>query len=217
MAAFKLPRLKANLAIVNSKGQPLDYFLRFWNIEVAPRIEQQETIQDQTLQDIQNIQQQLIAQLALTQQALELAGIAVGQDPNTKTAEAVATIADSWEQGPEVEFVGAAAGTVTVAGSGVYYASGATINFTSSTGQMRLIEIEAGVDTVIGGPWNFTVTLFPSPPGDPQTIIISNPSEINSFSLARTNTGDIKYRIEAILNSGQVMTDVMIKTTVKRV
>lgn len=56
--AFKLPRLKANLAIVNPKGQPLDYFLRFWNMTVAPSIEAQIT-------DLTAITDELAAQLAL--------------------------------------------------------------------------------------------------------------------------------------------------------
>lgn len=62
MPTFRLPRLKANLAIVNSKGQPLDYFLRLFNIEFAQRIEQQEFAQDEILQ-------QLAEQLLLIQQA----------------------------------------------------------------------------------------------------------------------------------------------------
>jgi len=49
---FKLPRLKSNLAIVNAAGQAKDYFLRFWNSEVAPAIENQEKRQDQTDQDL---------------------------------------------------------------------------------------------------------------------------------------------------------------------
>ena len=65
MAMFKLPRLKANLALVNSKGNPLDYFLRFWNIEVAPRIEQQEAGQDEILAQIQAVQEEQAEQLSL--------------------------------------------------------------------------------------------------------------------------------------------------------
>lgn len=57
MALFKLPRLKANLAIVNKVGQPLNYFLLFWNTEVAPAIET-------TVKDIQEAQAQLAAQQA---------------------------------------------------------------------------------------------------------------------------------------------------------
>lgn len=58
MAAFKLPRLKANLAIVDSKGLPLGYFLRLFNIELAERIET-------TITDIAQVQAELAAQLAL--------------------------------------------------------------------------------------------------------------------------------------------------------
>lgn len=65
MPAFRLPRLKANLAIVNGQGKPLDYFLRFWNIEVAPRIEQQEANQDDLIAQIQAVQQEQADQLAL--------------------------------------------------------------------------------------------------------------------------------------------------------
>lgn len=60
--AFKLPRLKANLAIVNVKGHPLDYFLRFWNMDVAPRIEAQ-------IADLTEITNELAYQLLLIQQA----------------------------------------------------------------------------------------------------------------------------------------------------
>ena len=65
MAMFKLPRLKANLPIVDGKGNPRDYFLRFWNIEVAPRIEQQEAGQDEILAQIQAVQEEQAEQLSL--------------------------------------------------------------------------------------------------------------------------------------------------------
>lgn len=69
MAAFRLPRLKANLAIVNSQGKPLDYFLRFWNIEVAPRIEKNEQEQNDLLQQIIEAQARADAAYALAQDA----------------------------------------------------------------------------------------------------------------------------------------------------
>lgn len=49
MAAFKLPRLKANLAIVDARGKPLDYFLRLFNIDLAQRIERNEAEQNEIL------------------------------------------------------------------------------------------------------------------------------------------------------------------------
>lgn len=66
MAAFKLPRLKANLAIVDARGKPLDYFLRLFNIDLAQRIEQNETQQNEILERL------LAAELA-AQQAQETA------------------------------------------------------------------------------------------------------------------------------------------------
>lgn len=60
--AFKLPRLKANLAVVNQRGQPLDYFLRFWNMDVAPSLEAQIT-------DLTEITAELQYQLGLIQTA----------------------------------------------------------------------------------------------------------------------------------------------------
>lgn len=216
MAMFKLPRLKANLAIVNGQGKPLDYFLRFWNIEVAPRIEAQEISQDEIIQNVLEIQQAQAQQLALINQALELAGLALGQEPNTETETMLVTITDDWELGPEVEFASAVdPETITIAGSGVYVVSGAEANFSSATGQLRLVEIDGG-ETVIGGPWNFTVSLFAVPPGDPQAIIITNPPQVASYSSLRANSGTIRYRIDAKLETGQVLSNVQITTTVRR-
>lgn len=67
--AFKLPRLKANLSIVNPKGHPIDYFLRFWNMDVAPRIEAQVT-------DLTEITNELAYQLGLIQDAMAAASAA---------------------------------------------------------------------------------------------------------------------------------------------
>lgn len=218
MAAFKLPRLKANLAIVSSNGKPTDFFLRLFNIDFAQRIEQQETSQEETLLAIQAIQEQQTAQLGLIYEALELAGIAIGQDPNTKKSSSTVTITDAWTFGSEVEFIATTPSNVSVVSSGVYAQMGlSSANFVSGTGQLRIVEIDGGVDTVIGGPWSFSVSLFPVPPGDPQAIIISNPSEVNSFTYASATSGDIKYRVDARLTTpGQILADVILETSAKR-
>lgn len=57
MPSFKLPRLKANLPIVNGQGRPLDYFLRLFNIELAQKIEEQEATQAEILAELQAVQQ----------------------------------------------------------------------------------------------------------------------------------------------------------------
>lgn len=72
MAAFKLPRLKSSLAIVNGQGRPTDFFLRLFNIDFAQRLEtiisEQQAIIDaiQAAQDAADAAQET-ADLALEQ------------------------------------------------------------------------------------------------------------------------------------------------------
>ena len=211
MAMFRLPRLKANLALVNSKGNPLDYFLRFWNIEVAPRIERQEADQDmilQQLQDVQEQQAQLLAtqeqQLVLINEALMLAGIAIAQsggNSGTATTEIDMT-PSAWVLGPVVNLTGVAAGNVTVPGSGLYSKTGTTAFFGDTNGEVRIVEVVGGVDTIIGGPWPFTISrVDPNPAG---TVYVGNAAQLNTFTQARTTTGAVSYRIDARMLDGDV-------------
>jgi len=62
MVAFKLPRLKSNLAIVNGQGRPTDFFLRLFNIDMAQRLE-----------TVINDQQALLDAIVAAQQAAEAA------------------------------------------------------------------------------------------------------------------------------------------------
>lgn len=211
MPMFRLPRLKANLALVNSKGNPLDYFLRFWNIEVAPRIEKQEADQDmilQQLQDVQEQQAQLLAaqeqQLILINEALMLAGIAIAQsggNSGTATTEIDMT-PSAWVLGPVVNLTGVVAGNVTVPGSGLYAKTGTTAFFGDTNGEVRIVEIVGGVDTVIGGPWPFTISrVDPNPTG---TVYVGNAAQLNTFTQARTTTGAVSYRIDTRMLDGDV-------------
>lgn len=211
MAMFRLPRLKANLALVNSKGNPLDYFLRFWNIEVAPRIEQQEADQDmilQQLQDVQDQQAQLLAaqeqQLILINEALMLAGIAIAQsggNSGTATTEIDMT-PSAWVLGPVVNLTGVVAGNITVPGSGLYSKTGTTAFFGDTNGEVRIVEIVSGVDTIIGGPWPFTISrVDPNPAG---TVYVGNAAQLNTFTDARTTTGAVSYRIDTRMLDGDV-------------
>lgn len=197
MAMFKLPRLKANLAIVNSKGNPLDYFLRFWNNEVAPRIEKQETDQNAIIEELR------LQQIAINE-ALMLAGIAIaatGGNAGTTTTEIDMT-PSAWVLGPVVALTGVVAGDVTIPSSGLYSKSTTTAFFGDTNGQVRIVEIVGGVDTIIGGPWNFTISrVDPNPAG---TVYVGNAAEINTFTQARTTTGAVSYRIDARMLDGDV-------------
>lgn len=197
MEMFKLPRLKANLAIVNSKGNPLDYFLRFWNNEVAPRIEKQESDQDAILEELR------LQQIAINE-ALMLAGIAIaatGGNSGTTTAEIDMT-PSAWVLGPVVDLTGVVAGDVTIPSSGLYSKPATTAFFGDTNGQVRIVEIVGGVDTIIGGPWNFTISrVDPNPAG---TVYVGNAAETNTFTQARTTTGAVSYRIDARMLDGDV-------------
>ena len=202
MAAFKLPRLKANLAVVSGQGKPLDYFLRFWNIEVAPRIEQQETNQDTLIAQIQILQEQQAQQLVLINEALELAGIAIGLsggNSGSTTVEIDMTF-PTWVLGPVVALTGVVAGDLTIPGSGLFSKTGTTSFSGDTNGEMRLVEIVGGVDTIIGGPWNFTISR--PDPNPASTVYVGNPTEIPAFTSARTTTGAVSYRIDARMLDG---------------
>lgn len=206
MASLKLPRLKANLAMVNSKGQPLEYFLRFLNVEWANRIEANEASQDETIAALQVVVDQLQALSEATQAAQQAANNAqetadgaagggatsgVNQDPaiNLPTGGA-------WVNGPQVDLTGVIAGNLTITGSGpqqdddVDLIGSGTQNV---NGEFRIVEIDGGETTV------FTGNLRASKLNDISGTIITNlsSSDVSSFSLARANTGNISYRIDA--------------------
>lgn len=169
MTAFKLPRLKANLSIVNGKGQPLDYFLRLFNIELAQRIEQQEIDQDAILAELQVVQQELADQLALIIEAQNTA------DEAKSIAEAAAT--------------GAAADIVTIAADVVSttFSNIAVINFPNrlanglwdflislsgygtgiSSGDVEIRVIESGQPTALASD---TVSVPNGPPAAALTV-----------------------------------------------
>lgn len=205
MPAFKLPRLKANLAIVSGQGKPLDYFLRFWNIEVAPRIEQQETAQDELIEQLQILQEQQAQQLILINEALELAGIAIGLsggNSGSTTVEVDMSIPPNWVLGPVVDLTGVVAGDLTIPGSGLF-SKPTTTSFTGERqGQLRVVEIVGGIDTIIGGPWTFTVTR--PDPNPASTVYVGNPAEIPIFTAARSTTGAVSYRIDTQMLDGDV-------------
>lgn len=205
MAAFKLPRLKANLPIVNGDGKPTDFFLRLFNIDLVQRIEQQETSQDEILSQLTILQEQQAAQLVLINEALELAGIAIGLtggNSGTTTTEIDMSIPPSWVLGPVVDLTSVVAGDLTIPGSGLFPKTGTTSFSGDRLGELRLVEIVGGVDTVIGGPWTFTIRRPDPNPASP--VYVGNPAEIPIFTAARTTTGAVSYRMDAQMLDGDV-------------
>lgn len=214
MAAFKLPRLKANLAIVSGDGKPTDFFLRLFNIDLVQRIEQQETNQDAVLAQLAEVQATQEAQLVLINEALELAGIAIGQSPgNSGSTTSVVTLDGTWTLGPQVDLLGVVAGDLTIPGSGLFATVSTTAEEDGTDGELRLVEIVGGVDTIIGGPWDFAAVRFGSNP----SVYFSNPSEINALSLALTTTGAVSYRMDArVTTPSRTINNAQLKLYVNR-
>lgn len=217
MASLKLPRLKANLAMVNSKGQPLEYFLRFWNMEVAPAIERQIADLTDIIASIQAIQAQQSQQLDLINEALALAGLALetadGGSAN-KSGSATGTFSlsgTSFVPATTVALTSVSAGNLTLTGTGptVTPSTTAMTLGTVLNGEYRIIEVDNGVDgdTVFTGTFTITDVTTDEPNQIFSVNHVSAP-DIAAFNAPRTTTGAISYRAEVRRVSGANMTGV---------
>lgn len=193
MAAFKLPRLKANLAIVDGKGLPLGYFLRLFNIELAERIEN-------TITDIAQVQADLAAQQA--ELAAQLALIVAAQ----ARADAAYALAESAQGSRYIDFSGpypTISGVINGQSSDsilTYFGtlSGATINAnTSWVGTISFSEDNGGAPVSIGSvPVTITSNgLFVS--GAWQTDDASF-----NFETIGTLSGNVTYTLTGAYTSG---------------
>lgn len=203
MALGKLPRLQRGIPIVDSAGRALDYLLRLLN-DAFTMLERSEASQNETLLRLEQLTAAQEQQLILINEALMLAGIAISQsggNSGTATAEIDMT-PSAWVLGPVVNLTGVVAGNVTVPGSGLYSKSTTTAFFGDTNGEVRIVEVVGGVDTIIGGPWAFTISrVDPNPSG---TVYVGNAAQINTFTQARTTTGAVSYRIDTRMLDGDV-------------
>lgn len=213
MASFKLPRLKANLAIVDGKGKPADYFLRLFNIELAQRIEAQETNQDELLAAVQSVQAQQAEQLVLINQALELAGLALetadgGSSNKSGSATGIFSLTGtSFVEATEVFLTSVSAGTLTIPGTGPSQVYGSTTmsGGTFVEAEYRVVEVDAGVDTPLFT-GTFTVTdVTGDEPSQVFQVTHTSAPAVAAFSSARTSTGAISYRLDVRRVSGATM------------
>lgn len=204
MAGLKLPRLKANLAIVSNRGTPLDYFLRFWNIEVAPRIEKQEASQDETIANIQELLLQIQSANQIAQQAQAAANEAQATADAAAGDAAVSGSATDpaidvpdfeWVAGPSVTLTGVAPGVLTLTGSGPQQDSDVTISAIndSTSCSWRVVEIVGGVEEVV---FSGAFSISNLRPGA-ATVSNTSARAVQSFSSNRTNSGSVTYRIDA--------------------
>lgn len=224
MAAFKLPRLKSNLPIVNREGKPEDYFLRFFNIDFAQRLEANENNQAMIIAQIQDIQTQQAEQLVLINQALELAGLALetadGGGPN-KSGSNTGTFALSGTSSvpaTTVALAGVVAGNLTIPGTGPSQIVGTTAmtggNYVEAA--YDVVEVVGGVDTVVfTGTFNVTDVTGDEPY---QIFQVSHTSAaaVAAFTSARASIGLVDYRLDVRRVSGASMTGMRFYLFVRR-
>lgn len=197
--AFKLPRLKANLAVVNQRGQPLDYFLRFWNMDVAPSLETQIT-------DLTAITAELQYQLGLiqaAQAAAESAQLAAQAAQNTAD-DALSTAGSGarYVQFSETDyFATATAQNVIVADSlslagGV---SGGVLNNDNDwVGEVVLTEEQMATTVTVGSfPIRVSSTGIPVPGGG----FVAGEAYFQISGIG-TLSGTVTYRVQLNRSSG---------------
>lgn len=223
MAMFRLPRLKSNLAIVNKEGKPADYFLRFWNIEVAPTIESQERSQNELLAAIQQLQVQQQAQLDLINQALELAGLALetadGGGPNKSGSGAnlFTNNTGTFASVVTIPLTSVSAGNLALTGTG----PSAVVGTTTMTGgnqtffEYQIVEVSGGDTVLFTGAFDVT-DVTTDEPNQIFSINHTSASAIAAFFAARTSTGSISYRIDVRKLSGANMTNMRLYLFVRR-
>lgn len=213
MAALKLPRLKANLAIVDTSGNPTDFFLRLFNIDFAQRLEDFEAAQQVSIEQQAILIAQQQSQLELINQALELAGLAGGGFSANTIADISYT---GWTLGPQVDLTGVVAGDLTIAGTSLQPISTTRLGAypDEQYGMLRVVEVVGGVDTVVYGPAPFITGRDVDPDSIPYIL---NPATIGTFTDARSTTGAVSYRLDAKMDVTPVeMQDVRFNIQVKR-
>lgn len=207
--SLTLPKLQIRMPITNMDGTPSVAFHRFFNVEFAGAIERNDAAQEV-------VNEQLALQLAQIVTALEAAQIAVqtanaaqeavdqagGTGVSGSAAASVSLTSNGvWVSGPQVDLAGLVAGNLTITGSGPQNDVSTDVDGSSSSGQWRVVEIEAGVDSVV-----FTGSFSVSKSGSVVIVTNESSSAAASFSLARTNTGSISYRLDARKSSGSILT-----------
>lgn len=192
--SLTLPKLQIRLAITNQDGTPTTAFHRFFTVDFAGAIERNDAQQQETLDQLAIQVEQIQAALQAAQAAQAAVGGLIPGNSGSASNPSVNLTGGNWTLGPVVSLTGVVAGNLTITGTGpaqdedVNQSPGGNIN-----GEFRVVEVVGGVDEVL-----FT-GLFGSNSlsGTTSTIINRSISEVAAFSVARTSTGDVDYRIDA--------------------
>lgn len=206
---FRLPKLKTLDRIVDALGRPSISFVKFLNTDFAGAIERQEAKQLVTDERQDETDSALAAALAALQaafaaiQAVSAVAQAAQQAANEaqSTADGGTTTSGSasgsvaggvsgWQQGPQVDLTAAVVGDLQITGSGPQQ-DGSVSSPDTISGEWRIVEIDGMTETTV---FVGSYTIYA---GSPATVLNDSAAAVAAFSLARTNTGAISYRIDA--------------------
>jgi len=122
------------------------------------------------------------------------------------------TVTDEWVQGPQVDLTGVVAGNLTLTGTGPDTDADVSLSGgTTAQGEFRVMEIDAGVETLV-----FTGTFSAWRNEEFTAILNQSTSAVADFSEARTSTGAISYRIDARKTSGSAITSLSLYIYARR-
>jgi len=208
---FTLPRLRAANAITGPDGRAVNAFVQFWDT-ICRKIEGQETNQDAILVDLQAVVAQLQANATATQVAQQAANdaqtTADGTSASSGYASATVNLGSAWVPGPQVNLTGVVAGTLTIPGTGPQQTETVTMGGSKVgvSGEFRVVEIVSGVETTVYT-GNLSVTrVYNRYDEGLEAPSVNNLSaaEVGSFSLARTSTGAVSYRLDFRRTTGSL-------------
>ena len=194
MAAFKLPRLKANLAIVDARGKPLDYFLRLFNIDLAQRIEQNETQQNEILDRLLAAERAAQQAQATADEALAAAEGGEGAKYADLNAAAGATTAVITVTGVTAE------SRLRLTGSLV----GGTLSANADWNGTATFSEDNGTTTHVIGTFPITATSTGLEVGGAWE---ANDSSAFAFDVIGDYSGQVTYRVEIARTGGSMYVD----------
>jgi hypothetical protein len=120
-------------------------------------------------------------------------------------------VVDAWVQGPQVNLTGVLAGVLTIPGSGPVQDEDAALLGERITGEFRVVEIDGVTETVL-----LTSTFGTAISGSQVLIIRNEPAAVADYSESLTTTGNLSYRIDARLLTGDGITSLALYAYARR-
>lgn len=200
-----LPGFNQSFAITQDGARPSQLAANWWTA-MLNGTRQALNAQQNQITALQQTQAQILAlttqiNTALQQAAQAQATADAGGGTTAKSGQNTSALnpnGSTWILGPVVALTGVVAGNLTVTGSGPYQLSSTTIDdFGQFSGNWRIMEIIGGVETgVFLGTY---IAVHNTPPEQADSGVLYqlyNQTDTTSFSLARTSTGAVSYRLD---------------------